>query len=246
MTKSIDVLSESRSVGDYLKAVYAIGGADGVVTTGALAVHLSIAPPSVTNMLQRLASLDPPLVVYSKRGGARLTESGRRTALELVRRHRLIERFLLDLLGYSWDEVHAEAERLEHAISEDLADRIARRLGDPVFDPHGDPIPAKDGTLLVRREVPLAELAPGSWAEIARVRDDDPSVLRSLARAGLLPGVRLEVVRTRRPEGALEVRVSGEVRTRVLGSPIADRVHVAPLRSVPASTEASSAGGGLP
>ncbi|RPJ43731.1 MAG: metal-dependent transcriptional regulator [Candidatus Latescibacterota bacterium] len=241
MTKSLDLLSESRSAGDYLKAVYALGGAEGVATTGAIAERLEVAPPSVTNMLQKLSSRRPPLVRYSKRGGARLTESGRRMALEMMRRHRLIERFLHEVLGYGWEEVHAEAEKLEHVISEEMADRIARRLGDPVFDPHGDPIPGKDGSLPERAELRLADLEIGARAIVARVPDRDPSVLLSIARVGLLPGVSLEVARAGRGR-ALVVRLPGARRVRIVPRVVAEMVRVVETRpedagpAVPSST----------
>ena len=147
----------SESVDDYLKAILELGGSEELrVTTKALAETLRVRTPSVTGMLQRLASERPPLVVYQKHQGVRLTAAGKRRAWELVRHHRLLELFLHDVLKYSWDEVHEEAERLEHFISERFEDRVAAILGDPEIDPHGHVIPQKYEAAVYRDEVPLA------------------------------------------------------------------------------------------
>src|SRR6185369_3992748 len=127
------------------------------VTSNALAGHLDVRPASVTGMLQKLAAQRPSFVKYEKHHGVRLTAAGKRRALEVIRHHRLLERFLHEFLGYTWDEVHEEAERLEHFISERLEDRIAAKLGDPDMDPHGHPIPLRSGAMPLRREVPLTE-----------------------------------------------------------------------------------------
>ena len=152
----------TESVDDYLKAILELGGAEEErVTSNALAHHLGVRAASVTGMLQKLAALKPPLVKYEKHHGARLTATGKMRALEVLRHHRLLERFLHDFLDYSWDEVHDEAERLEHFISERLEDRIAAKLGDPQTDPHGHPIPERSGTLPMREEVLLSDGAVG-------------------------------------------------------------------------------------
>jgi DtxR family Mn-dependent transcriptional regulator len=153
-------LETSESVDDYLKAILELGGAEeSQVTTNALAERLGIRTPSVTGMLQKLASLRPAFVLYEKHRGVRLTAAGKRRAWELVRHHRLLELFLHDVLKYSWDEVHEEAERLEHFISERFEDRVAAILGDPEIDPHGHTIPQKHEAGTYRDDVPLLRLA---------------------------------------------------------------------------------------
>jgi DtxR family Mn-dependent transcriptional regulator len=144
-------------------------------------------------MLQKLAAQHPSYVRYEKHRGVRLSESGKRRALEVLRHHRLLERFLQEFLGYSLDEVHEEAERLEHFISEKLEDRIAAKLGDPEWDPHGHPIPERDGDVLLRQEVPLSNWACGVPAVVSSVSDRDSSLLRELQQLGLTPGVNLTV-----------------------------------------------------
>jgi DtxR family transcriptional regulator, Mn-dependent transcriptional regulator len=184
----------TESVDDYLKAILELSGPEEErVTSNALARHLRIRAASVTGMLQKLATQKPSLVKYEKHHGARLTASGKMRALEVLRHHRLLERFLHDLLGYSWDEVHDEAERLEHFISERLEDRIAAKLGDPETDPHGHPIPERNGAVSPRQEVPLSNWACGVPAVISSVSDRDPSALRQMERLGLRPGVSITV-----------------------------------------------------
>jgi DtxR family Mn-dependent transcriptional regulator len=144
-------------------------------------------------MLQKLALQRPSFVKYEKHHGVRLTEAGKRRALEVLRHHRLLERFLHEFLGYSWDEVHEEAERLEHFISERLEDRIAAKMGDPDVDPHGHPIPQRSGGLPVREEVSLSQWVCRIPAVISSVSDRDASALREIERMGLMPGVKLMV-----------------------------------------------------
>ncbi len=163
------------------------------MTSNALAQHLGVRAASVTGMLQKLAAQKPSFVKYEKRHGVRLTASGKMRALEVLRHHRLIERFLHDFLDYSWDEVHDEAERLEHFISEKLEDRIAARLGDPETDPHGHLIPERSGALPAREEVLLSGWACGVPAVVSSVSDRDPSILREMTRLGLKPGVAIVV-----------------------------------------------------
>jgi DtxR family Mn-dependent transcriptional regulator len=184
----------TESVDDYLKAILELAGPEEERVTGnALAQHLGVRAASVTGMLQKLAAQKPSFVKYEKHHGVRLTASGKMRALEVLRHHRLLERYLHDFLDYSWDEVHDEAERLEHFISEKLEDRIAAKLGDPETDPHGHPIPERNGTLPVRHEMPLSSLACGLPAVVGSVSDRDSSVLREMARLGLKPGVRITV-----------------------------------------------------
>jgi DtxR family Mn-dependent transcriptional regulator len=194
-------------VDDYLKAILELGGsAEQRVTSSALAQHLGIRAPSVTGMLQKLAAHKPPFVKYEKHRGARLTPSGRMRALEVLRHHRLLERFLHDFLDYSWDEVHDEAERLEHFISERLEDRIAAKLGDPETDPHGHLIPERNGALPARKEVPLSKWACGVPAVISSVSDRDPAALREMTRLGLKPGVSV-IVEAGTRNAALRVQI---------------------------------------
>ena len=163
------------------------------MTSNALAAHLEVRAASVTGMLQKLAEQRPSFVKYEKHYGVRLTELGKRRALEVQRHHRLLERFLHDMLDFSWDEVHDEAERLEHYISERLEDRIAAKLGDPETDPHGHIIPEKDGGVAEREEISLSKWPCGVPAVISSVSDRDPNALREMKRLGLLPGTRVVV-----------------------------------------------------
>src|SRR5918992_2097044 len=189
-------LSESRSpsssVGDYLKAVWELAVDSGdAASTKDVAARLSVSSASVSNMFARLQ--DMGLVRYERYRGATLTDRGREEALRLVRRHRLIETFLLEHLGYDWQEVHEEAERLEHAVSDAFTDRLAEFLGHPDHDPHGDPIPAADGTLAADDSFPLGEAAAGARVRVRKVADDDATVLDYLEEQGLIPGCVLEV-----------------------------------------------------
>jgi len=203
--------TNTESVDDYLKAILELGGENEErVASNSLAGHLGIRAASVTGMLQKLASQKPPLVKYEKHHGARLTPAGKIRALEVLRHHRLLERFLHDVLDYPWDEVHDEAERLEHFISERLEDRIAAKLGDPETDPHGHPIPERNGALPARKEVLLSNWACGVPAVISSVSDRDPAALREMKRLGLRPGVAITAEAGTRNR-SLSVRVgSGE------------------------------------
>ena len=220
----------SQAVDDYLKAIYEIAGNRSRASTAALAKKLKVAPASVTGMLQKLAEQDPPSVEYEKHRGARLSEPGRHRALEVIRHHRLIELFLHRTLGYTWDEVHDEAEKLEHAISETLEDRIAEALGDPQVDPHGHPIPRKDGTIPKRRDLPLLDMVVGSSATVSRVSDRDPAVLRYLSGLGIIPGVRVGLKERGPFDGPLMLEVDGIDETRALGPRVAAEIHVIPAR----------------
>jgi len=174
----------SSAMEDYLKAIYELG--EEGVTTQALADALKISPASVTGMLKKLAALK--LVAYTRYQGAGLTPAGRQVALEVVRHHRLIETYLAQALGYGWHEVHDEAERLEHHISEAFEERIAELLGHPTHDPHGDPIPQRDGSIPDRPGQPLSEVAVGATIEIVRITKQEREVLRYLAEHNLRPG----------------------------------------------------------
>jgi DtxR family Mn-dependent transcriptional regulator len=210
---------------DYLKAIYLLARGGSAVGTSAIAERLGVAPGSVTGMLKRLGKQG--LVEHERYQGARVTERGRREAVRMIRRHRILELFLVEVLGYTWDEVHEEAERLEHAVSDELVDRMAAALGDPEADPHGHPIPSSAGQLTSHDLPTLRELEPGRPAVLRRVSDEDPEALRYLARLNLIPGVELEVLERTPFDGPLRVRVAeGE---EMVGLELADRLRVEPL-----------------
>lgn len=205
---------------DYLRAIYILAEREGVVTTTRLAEYLHVAPPSVTGMLKKLARLR--LVHYTPYRGVALTRAGRRVALEVIRHHRLLELFLMEALGYDWDEVHAEADRLEHAISEALEERIAAALGHPTHDPHGDPIPTRAGEVPPSAARRLSEAPSGVICEVLRVTDE-ASILRQAARIGLRPGAQV-VVGEWIPGSGLQIRV-GDREYRIRRR-LADQVFV--------------------
>jgi DtxR family Mn-dependent transcriptional regulator len=176
----------THAIEDYLKAIYKLSAAGERATTTDLANLLNVTPASVTGMVQK-PSDDPSWVDYQKHRGVSLTPAGKRAALEIIRHHRLIEMFLHEILGYPWDEVHDEAERLEHVISENLEERIARVLGDPTHDPHGDPIPTRDLIIPPACVTRLSDLRPDQHAVVVRVHDSDPEFLRHLGGLGLKP-----------------------------------------------------------
>ena len=216
----------TESVDDYLKAILELGGAEeDRVASNSLAHHLGVRAASVTGMLQKLAAQKPPLVKYEKHRGARLTATGKMRALEVLRHHRLLERFLHDFLDYSWDEVHDEAERLEHFISERLEDRIAAKLGDPETDPHGHPIPERSGALPAREEVLLSKWACGVPALISSVSDRDPAALREMTRLGLKPGVAI-TVETGARNASLRVRIGDRSESVRLSQSLASGILV--------------------
>jgi DtxR family transcriptional regulator, Mn-dependent transcriptional regulator len=193
-----DIL-RSQAVEDYSKAIYSLQSqSDEAVSTNALAERLGITPGSVSAMLKRLDELG--LIDHVPYRGVRLTPDGRRLALEVIRHHRLLESFLADALGMPWDRVHAEAEVLEHVLSEDLEALIAAKLGHPTVDPHGDPIPSADLELQEGSTSSLDDLQPGDQGFFVRVSDADPEMLRYLAGRGISPGDRFEV-RERQPFG---------------------------------------------
>ena len=205
----------TEAVDDYLKAILELSGpSDERVNSNALAAHLEVRAASVTGMLKKLADQRPSFVKYEKHYGVRLTELGKRRALEIQRHHRLLERFLHDVLDFSWDEVHDEAERLEHYISERLEDRIAAKLGDPETDPHGHIIPEKDGVVAEREEVALSKWPCGVPAVISSVSDRDPNALREMKRIGLVPGTSV-IVESGTRHASLLVRVGGKASSRL-------------------------------
>jgi DtxR family transcriptional regulator, Mn-dependent transcriptional regulator len=213
--------STSASVEDYVKAIWEVAGS-GAASTKGVAERLSIAPPSVTNMFVRLQEMG--LVEYERYRGASLTGWGRGEALRLIRRHRLIETFLLEHLGYSWREVHEEAERLEHAVSDGFTERLAEFLGHPDQDPHGDPIPAVDGSFAPDDSFPLGEATAGQRVRISKV-GDDPSTLEYLGEHGLVPGRLLSVREVRDLDGVVTVE-DADGEAHALGESLARAVFV--------------------
>ncbi len=220
------MVSISHAIEDYLKAIYELQEDMGRVSTNALAEKLGVQCGSVTGMIQKLADDRPRLVNYEKHRGVSLTPAGRKIALEVIRHHRLIELYLHQALGYTWDEVDAEAEKLEHVISEDFEDRIAAVLGNPERDPHGDPIPHKDGTVAELCGEPLTSLRVGQHARVARVRDDDPALLRYLAGIGIVPDAIVVIAEKAPFGGPLHVRVGSGKSAHALGKQVTDRVFV--------------------
>lgn len=201
---------------DYLKAIYELEQRDAPAGTNALAERLGIAPASVSGMLQRLARL--ALVKTERYHGTRLTEAGRAVALQLIRRHRIIESYLVSRLGFAWDDVHEEAERLEHAASPELIEKMAKVLGNPTADPHGAPIPTAAGRIDERRLSSLAALETGASARVDRMSDRDPALLRYLAGRGIRPGARVRVESREPFDGPMVLTVGRERQTIAPGA----------------------------
>ena len=217
----------SEAIEDYAKAIFALERrAGGPVANSGLAGRLGVSPASVTAMLKRMAEMG--LVEHEPYHGVTLTESGRRMALEVLRHHRLLESYLTEVLGMSWDTVHHEAEVLEHYISEELEARIAEALGNPTLDPHGDPIPSAELAMESSSGFPLLELEPGSSAKLTRVSDADPAALRYLTERGIGLGVELTMVQRDDLGGSQLVEVDGAPHS--IGDRLARRMVVEPLR----------------
>ncbi len=220
----------SLTVENYVKTIALIAGRDpsnGPVGTGELAQALNVSPGTVTGMLKTLS--EASLATYTPYEGVRLTESGQRLAMKVIRRHRLLERFLAETLTMSWDEVHEEAEHMEHAASERLVDRIDAYLGHPEVDPHGDPIPRADGSLAVVQGIPLARCQPHQHFQIVRVMDQDPAFLRYLSECGLELHAAGELIENRPEAGAIVCRLHGQ--NIALGLTAAGKVLVRPVES---------------
>ena len=215
----------TESMEDHLRLVYELGLDGEEVGVSALAGRLGISAPSVTGMAKRLAKAGLARRVPYQ--GLNLTEEGRKAALGVVRRHRLVELYLVEVVGYSWDEVHDGAERIEHAVSEEFVDRIEKLLGHPEVDAHGSPIPTKDGEVVERPYVPLAGIGCGERVVIRRVLDRDPEVLRHLSRMGLVLGAELEVLERHPFDGPLILGSGGE--SRVVSPKPAGHVFVEPV-----------------
>lgn len=216
----------TQSIQDYLKHIYELNENGGSASTNDIAARLNIAPASVTGMLQKLSNAKPPLVVYKKHQGVTLTKNGEKAALEVIRHHRLLESFLVNTLGYSWDEVHREADRLEHVISEDFEARMAEALGHPTRDPHGELIPTADLTMPADKSRPLASLRTDETATVKRVSDDDPALLRHLQEIGVIPEVKVTVKNYSEFDGNITLQVAGRKSNVVLGTAITNQVFI--------------------
>ena len=190
---------------DYLKTVYKLEDANEVVATNAVAERMDVSAASVTNMMKKLSEMG--LVEYARYQGITLTDAGRMIALEIIRHHRLLEVYLAEAMGFGWDQVDAEAERLEHVISEEFEDKMDEMLGYPTTDPHGSPIPKKDGTIARTEHEPLVNIAPGQSAIIRRVPDSDPALLRYLGELGLKPDATVVVLKKEPFDGPLLLRI---------------------------------------
>jgi DtxR family Mn-dependent transcriptional regulator len=216
----------SPNIQDYLKRIYEITRNSGKATTSELAELLGISAASVTNMLQKLSLTNPPYVTYTKHQGASLTEDGRKTALKILRRHRLIENFLVEKLGYSWDEVHQEAEILEHAMSSLLEERMDEALGHPKFDPHGDPIPNANLEMPEIQRTSLNDLEIGKGGRILRVPHEDPEVLRYLGKYGLRPDVKIKLLARTPYDQTMQIQIVDTNEEVVIGPSLGSQIFI--------------------
>jgi DtxR family Mn-dependent transcriptional regulator len=216
--------TQSKSVEDFLKAVFTLQEHEDRVQTNTLSDALKISAPSVTDMAQRLVNAG--LVDYQKYHGVRLTDAGREIALKIVRRHRLIELYLMRELGYELREVHEEAERLEHAVSDRFIDALAVKLNNPEIDPHGDPIPSSEGVIAQQDLQPLTALEVGVPAIIARLKTSDAEMLQHMLDRGFVLDAHVEVVERDPFAGPITVQIDG--KRRVIGQQVAENVLVAP------------------
>jgi DtxR family Mn-dependent transcriptional regulator len=212
------------SIQDYLKNIYELTENGESASTNALASKLKIKPASVTGMMQKLASAKPALVEYHKHQGVTLTKQGRKAALEVIRHHRLLEAWLVQTLGYSWDEVHEEAERLEHVISEELERRIAVAMGNPNRDPHGELIPTADLKMPLDKSAPLSSMRPNQTGTVLCVKAADTALLRHLESLGVIPGVRIRVEEYSPFDNNLTIKVGS--KSSVLGLNITHKIFI--------------------
>lgn len=215
----------SQAVEDYLKVIYKLESEGKGASTTRIANAMDVSSASATNMIKRLAKMG--LVDYQSYKGASLTKSGEKIALEVIRHHRLLELYLLEVMGYSWDEVHDEAEKLEHHISEQFEDKIAELLDNPTHDPHGDPIPSKDGIMPDMKDVPLSDASPDSTYLVSRIRNQDPELLRYLERIDLLPGTKVTVKEKAPFSGPITILL--EENKQVIGRELAEHIYIAKL-----------------
>ena len=215
------MLELSQSIEDYLKAIYKLDE-QGAVSTSDVASGLGVSPASVTNMIKKLAGLD--LVEHESYKGVRLTPLGRSAALEIIRHHRLLETYLREVMGYSWHQMHEEAERLEHHISEEFESKIDEMLGHPTHDPHGHPIPSLNGDISLPATLPLSAASQGHKVTVHHVSDGDPDLLVYLEEVGLMPKATLTVVEKAPFDGPVTVRI--DKRDEVIGQRVANEVFV--------------------
>ena len=214
---------DQQAIEDYLRTIYQLAQSQSPVTTSRIASARQVRPSSVTQMMKRLSGQG--LVHYTKHYGVTLTGSGRAKALEMLRRHRLVELYLVNELGFGWDEVHDEADRLEHVISPALEERMAVVLGRPKFDPHGQPIPSKDGVIVALETELLTAVAEGSRVTVARVAEDsNGELLGYLAGLGIMPGAELSVVATAPFDGPLTIKIGN--KQKVVGHKAAEKVFI--------------------
>lgn len=195
----------SRAMEDYMKAIYKLHGQNKQVPTSVLAEDMGVAPASVTNMCKKLAELK--LVEYEPYQGIKFTQTGQKLALEIIRHHRLIELYLAEALDVPWDQVHEEAEKLEHVISEDLEERMAAALGDPKFDPHGAPIPSRSGEVFRHESGRLVDMKVGDVLVVVEVDDANPELLRYLGELGIYPGTEITLMVQAPFEGPLTLNI---------------------------------------
>ncbi len=214
---------------DYLKAVYAIEETLERVTTSALSEHLGVRPSSVTSMVKKLNQACPKLLDYKSHRGVALTKAGRRIALDMTRRHRLIEQFLVEMMGYGWDEVHNEADRLEHSVSDRFVDRLDELLGHPTRDPHGRPIPSKSGEVEAIEEIRLADAPLNETFTVSSVGSEEMKFLKYLGDIGLTPGVVVKVSEVAEAGKTMLIDLfeGGNGRQYVISSALAEKVFVA-------------------
>ncbi len=226
-------IKTSQTVEDYLKSIYQITRRTDRASTNEIASMMGVSPASATGMIQKLANVQPPLLQYEKHRGAVLTIKGEQIALEIIRHHRLIETFLQEMLGYTWDEVHEEADQLEHFISEELEERISLALGDPHYDPHGDPIPNRELFLPHQSKLCLADLQPGDQATVVRISTDNPDLLRYLSSIGLSLHSRIKVIEVSPFDGNISLSIDRKSESFILGPQVTSKVYVEldPLRT---------------
>jgi DtxR family Mn-dependent transcriptional regulator len=226
MNEQATIHGITHSVEDYLKTIYQITTIYDRASTKKIAQMLKVSPASVTGMMKKLDEINPPLIEYQKHHGVVLTPEGNRIALEIIRNHRLLEVFLHQVLDYDWDEVHEEADQLEHVISEEFEQRIEKALGYPSYDPHGDPIPNKDLEMPVKLLTCLSDLRPGQSGIVMQVRDEDPELLRYLQGLGIIPGVRIDIIDYSKLDDNLTVKVPGRKANIILGQRITQEIFI--------------------